>query len=731
MKKVTLLMCCLFLCIINAKNVFAFIYSEYSKNESSTSGGFSNVKNETYFNQLLNLNNIHVKFTQDENRYIFQITADGSINIYADIMKTPYNSGASALVPMLYKKENFGNEMYIQESSKMPFIDFKSGNLFSYSKVKICNEDVAYCTDSYTVKSDGNHSNIVYERNGNGDRYYIPNDLRNDCSKHTYNYRYASQYPIDTDNNGAGVSLISNNSSYSFSHNDVIKNGLNCIDSYYANINVKIAISKSYINDYRYICFAQSYLVSSNHTLTDLTESMRGVSICSQTIDLKEYAECNHNWSITKGDKNSHNLYCENCEWELTESHKLLYEYDGIKNNVCTCSYIDKVKHYFKINDNYTKEVTEILDSNSKYIKHEFKNKTGYKFKHYEIYEKQLIAKSNLSTNSNATKTVFIATSSELPDKTGQTSVIYKACYDPNHFTIKYSNINNKNIEINETIDSQQIEYDEKVLLKKNIHCVGYVFDGWSYTKGSDIIDLKPMQEVTNYTDIDNYELNLFPVYSNLDFKIIYLAGRGHFSDGSKRIEKMYTYYDDAELEKVLLYNKDEYFIEYVDGNGNQYKKMSDIKEYIEKNGINNVTLSLSPKIGRMGIGEAEITDPTIDIVDIKDDEQIISETYDNMGFDNNIQHSSKIFGMSDTNKDETRDEKLDKKTIKAAVIATLSFIADKGINEKVPDSKLAVLKMFIKSHLMLCLIGGLAFVILLILYEFLIISNYKNALKE
>ena len=682
MKKIILIMCCL--SIIYIEDAFALAYSEYSKTESSTSEGFSNVKNETYFNQLLNLNNIKVKFTQDTNRYIFQITANGSVNIYRDVMQTSDTPGISALAPMLYKKENFGDGMYIQESSKIPFVDFRTGKLFSYSKVKICNEDVAYCTDSYTLTSDGNHSNTVYENGGNGDRYYIPNNLRNANSAASYNYQYARQYPIDTYNNGSGVSLISNNSSYYMTYNDVIKNKSNCVDSYYATINVKIAIAKSNINDYRYVCFAQSYVVSDKYTLYDLRESMRGVSICSQTIDLKEYAVCDHNWSVTMGDKNSHNRYCENCEWELTEPHNLLYEYDGIKNNVCTCFYIDKVKYHFKINDDFTKEISEVLDSDSEYTKYEFKNKTGYKFKYYKVYENQLLPKSDLSTMSNAIKSVFIATSSELSDRTGQVSVTYEACYDPNHFTINYSNINNKNIEIVDTIDPQQVEYDEKTYLKENIHCVGYTFDGWSYTKGSETVDLKPMQEMTNYTDVDNYELNLFPVYSSLDFKIIYSAGRGHFADGSNYQEKNYTYYDNEELEKVLVSGKDEFFVEYVDDSGNKYKKMSDVKEYIEKNGINNVTLSLSPRIGRVGVGGAERTDPIINIDDIKGDEPIVDDTDNEIVEDNVIQYNSRIFGMSDTNKDEPKDEESAENSLRTAVIATLSFV-DKGVSSVVP----------------------------------------------
>lgn len=167
---------------------------------------------------------------------------------------------------------------------------------------------------------------------------------------------------------------------------------------------------------------------------------------------------------------------------------------------------------------------------------------------------------------------------SELPDRTGNTSLVFEAEYEANKFTIYYSNKNNKNLNLSENIEPQTIEYDEVAYLKKNINYLGYVFKGWSFVEGGESVDLAPLYEMTNYTATDGYELELYPVYANLDFKIAYSAGSGHFKDGSKYKEINYTYYDDKELEKAISDVRDLYFNCYVDDVGNKFRTMADVK---------------------------------------------------------------------------------------------------------------------------------------------------------
>lgn len=716
-------------------NVYAIAYSEVSLYESSTSSGYSTVKNDVYFNQLMNLDNVKVKFTQDNSNYIFHITGNSSVKIYNGVAITSTHRDQSSVAPMLYKTANFGNDMYVEESSKYPFFAY-TGSIFTRSTVRIGGNIIECYDESYRITSDGSLRDYNSGRDGNGDRYFIPSSLRNALSSRSYNFRYVGKYPSTLETNGQGISLLQNSSSYSYSYNDVIRNGNRCIDTCYFNINAKIAINKSYINNYRYVCFAQTYSMATEYNLGELTASMKGISLCTPTIDLKEYAECNHNWTIQAEDKARHYRYCENCEWKITEPHELMYEYDGIKNNVCTCSYIDKVKYEFKINDDFTDEVVETFDTDAEYTKHEFRNKTGYKFKHYNIYEKKYVSNVNLSTVSNTLQTIFVSTASELADKTGNVSLICEAEYEPNKFTIYYNNENNKQVELNESIEPQTVVYDEVAHLKKNIHHVGYIFKGWSLVEGGDNVDFAPLDEVTNYTAIDRYELKLYPVYSNLDFKIIYSAGSGHFADGSKYKEVMYTYYDDSELEKAFSGEYDAYFCWYYDDKGNKYRNMSDVKNYVEENSTENFTLNLFPTFGRNQIGSPERTDdvgpgggtPGTDVLPTDNPENQAADI-DSIILESNYLPYIIPFSQSDINNGS--NEEKDKKELAGAVKATLSFIIKNDNLNRNQYSKWDLIMLFIKNNFIACVFSGIALLSLLIIYEVIVISRFRRSLRS
>lgn len=724
-------------------NVYALTYSNYSSYESASSVGYSKITNEVYLNQLMNLQNIKVKFTQDDSNYIFHITANSSVNVYKDVVVTSIYSEPGSLVPMLYKTANFGNGMYIEESSKIPFSDY-IGSLYSSSTVKIGGTIIEHFEDRCNVDSEGHEKNYNSDRTGNGDNFFIPNSLRNSLSARSYNFRYSTKYPSNLNNNGAGVSVLQNSSGCYYSYKDVVRDGNRCIDFCYFNINAKIAINKSYIDNYRYLCFAQTYSLAISASNSALSASIRGVSISTDTIDLKEYAECEHSWSMNRDDKVNHYRYCEKCEWKITEPHELLYEYDGIKHNVCTCSYIDKVNYQFKINDDYTSEVTEIFDTDAEYTKHEFQHKTGYKFKYYNIYEKKFIKETDLSTNSNALKTVFVSTVSELADRTGNASLICEAEYEPNKFTIYYNSKNNKQLELSDNIDPQVVEYDEIAYLKKNVHYVGYVFKGWSFTEGGENIDLAPLSEMTNYTTIDGYELELYPVYANLDFKIAYNAGGGHFLDGSKYKEIIYTYYDDRELEKVFSKSEATYFKWYVDDNGNRFRNMTDVKNYVERNGVENIILNLFPTFGRIEIGGSGRTDDVGpggmvpsggSVIPTDGNPNNQNSDIENVDLDLDPNHIPYIVPFSnskfDNESDKNKEGEDDGKSFDGAVIATLSFIRRIDSFNGNVYSKLDVLKMFVKNNLIICIFSGMTILSLLIIYEIIVIGRFMKRLRN
>lgn len=725
--------------ILNFGNVYAVAYSSFEVNESSTSSGSSVINNVVYFNQLMNLENIKVKFTQDNNNYIFHITGNASAKIYKDVAITSTHVEESSVAPMLYKTADFGNNMYLEESGKAPYFAYV-GAVRTDATVKIGDTVIEHYTEKYRITSDGSIKDSSDEITGNGDYYFVPVSLRTAISARSYNYTNARSYPYRLYNNGIGVTLLQNSSSYSYSYNDVIRDGARCIDTCYFNINAKIAINKGYINHYRCACFAQTYSLTSDCTYNELSASIKGISLCTPTIDLKEYAECEHSWSIESAGKTNHYRYCKNCEWKVTEPHKLLYEYDGIKNNACACLYIDKVNYQFKINDDFTEEVTEVLDTDTEYAAHKFRNKTGYKFKHYNVYEKKYVSDSNLSTISNALKTVFVSTVSELSDRTGNSSLIFETEYEPNRFTVYYSNKNNKNINLSENIEPQTIEYDEVAYLKKNIDYIGYLFKGWSFVEGGESVDLAPLCEMTNYTTTDRYELELYPVYANLDFKIVYSAGRGHFKDGSKYKEIDYTYYDDKELEKAISDADALHFYCYIDDVGNKYRTMADVKKYIEKNGTENFILNLFPLFTGNPLGSPERTEggggPGERLDRGENDKVEESITYDMLlnAADENLGYNywPSIVPFSDSEiSDSDKENEDSEKSLDGAVVASLSFIIKSDTMSGNSHSKWDVLILFIKSNLPICILAGMGLLSLLIIYEIIVISSFRRSFRS
>lgn len=731
MKKYLFKICfVIFISLIFKIDSFALDASTYYREESATSYGFCKIETTIKYNQIINLQNINVRFTQNDTDYIFHITGNDTINVYSVYGGSFLSSYYNAPAPMLYKEKNFGNGLVISENDKTPFADYKSGNIYSNSYIQILRKAIASFESSYTLRSDGSIVNRVRDSWNNGERYFVPNSLRNRASARSYSYKNVTSFPYNCGNNGVGVGIISNNSGCQFTLNSVNINKTKCIEKMKININCKLSIKKEYIDDYRYICFAQSYSFLTEQKVLDLQESASGVSICTQTIDLKEYANCEHDWELSQGDKLNHKWHCKKCEWVKNEPHKLLYEYDGIKYNVCTCSYIDKVKYSFKINDDNIDELTSLLDSNSPYAKYEFTNKKGYKFKYYNKYEKKLDSMVNLSTVSNVISTELVATCSELDDETGMCSVIYDAQYNVNQFTFIYKNTNNKDLVLVGEIEPQIINYDEKAYLKKNIKHTGYVFKGWSLSYSGEEVNFLPMQEITNYTDVDLSEITLYPIYKNLDFRISYSSSRGTFSDGSKYKEVAYTYFDSAELEPLYIDSSEDYLKCYTDANGNRFYTMAEVKKYIDDNELDNFNLKLFPVITRNPQGSAERNN------DKKVDEEIRRRANHNSGpgvlndrindnaEDFNFLEDGSIYGMSVTTKDDSR--KKDSHMF-GAVVASLSFIRKPVINNKDFYYKLRLLLRFIMEHMLLVSICIILLIILIIIYEIIMIGRYKK----
>lgn len=729
--------CGLVFCLIIVSNVFAYTSSTLSIWDSSTSRGYGELSNSVTFEQYLTLQNVKVRFTQDDTTYYFEITANANMS-FSGIVNTQANIMNYLPCPILYKSENFGNQMKIVESCKIPYTDNKSGTFHTTSNVTVNSKVLSNYV--YRYKLAGDYTTVeALNSGGNGEKYFIPIALRNNCGKKISTFQYATTYPDQCVNNGSGVSLIKNNSSSNYSYTNSLVIGYN------GNYDIKIGINKTYIDDYRYLSFAETYVAVNSTNKTSQSENYSGLSICSNTIDLKEYVNCEHNWKYEVIDKLKHRAYCENCKWEKSEPHTLLYEYDGLKYNVCTCSYIDKVKYVFEINDDNIGTEIEICDSYEDYVKYPFSTKKGYNFKWYKKYEKELISYDNLSTVSNVTRTHFVATVSEFDKTAGNKSIIYKAIYSPIKFTFNYENTNNYNLNFSDSISPQVIYYDEIAHLKKNIDVRGYVFKGWTFDKGSNIIHLNKTQDVTNYTTDDLKELTIYPVYERMDYTIVYNSGDYSFSDGSKEKIVKYNFFDSGYLEQVTVNSSNKTIYGYVDDNGKLYTKLSDAQDEVERIGKTGTILNLRVSVGTIGTGGSEkpkpgmgnVISPTGNYPTYKDMTYSKDETsgytvpsnYEETNYLYNHEtyyYYRRISGMSDTYKDIVDEESNEEDDTRGKrIIATLS-VANKWhkIDENSNNKLNMILELIRLNKMKFIFMMSLLF-ILLIVYEIVVINHY------
>ena len=736
-KYIKIIISILFFVIVLTLKVFSYSSSHVNIRDNGKSSSFISASSDIVLNQYMTLNNVNVVFSQDDYKYIFAISANSSVKIYGKIMSAPASSSTGALVPLLYKEENFGNGMKISESLVLPHADCYGLTCHTMGEVNIKNKTQSKYIDKYYL-SRTEHTPIESVNTSNGERYYIPKSLRDGVSSN-WGFKNTTSYPIYCNNNGEGVSLDRNSSYHYYTY---IDENHSSYDTYYANMSVTISFNKKYIDDYRYLCFAQSLISEQMYDLGDYNFESYGVSVCSNTIDLKDYINCEHNWTYKTKDKKSHTMYCDKCKWDKEEAHSLLYEYDGIKYDVCTCSYIDKVKYRFHINDDLTGEVEEICDTDCSYSKHEFTHKKGYKFKWYEKYALKYKNPSNLSSVSNATYYDFVATTSIIDDIADYNSILYETKYSPIKYSFNYSNENNCDLKLDDKIEMQEIYYDEKAKLKKSIEVKGYEFKGWTLDKMGTKIYFIDLGDVTNYTTEDLKVYNIYPVYERMDFTVVYNAGNYIFADGKKEKVIKYNYFDNCELERPNINSSNYVFEGYVDSSGNKYKKLSDVRNIIDKMNKSNMILHLNLSVSSIGIGSAENTkkgggviEPTSESIYILNTEvSNITDIVETTGVsDNTLPYDyfydartnyNKINGMTNTD-EEIVDEEIELDEDKPRV-ATISLI-NKFDNGKTKKSKLDLLKEFIEKNGILCAAIASVLFVLLILYEMFIIRHFSK----
>ena len=740
MKKYIKITChILFFCIILTFKAFPLAVSHVDIYDSPYSTSYISASNDITFNQYMKLKDVRVSFSQDDDKYTFKVSANSSVKIYDNLFKVEAYSCSGSLVPLLYKEENFGDGMKITESTKLPHSDCYNVDCYTTAEVKIKNKTQSKYVNKYHLNYSEHITTESIDTN-NGEKYFIPKSLRNSISS-GWGFNNTTKYPIYCTNNGDGVSLVRNSSYNNYTYIN------SCYDTYFAYMDVTISINKNYIDDYRYLCFAQECIAESYGEYNDRHYNFYGVSVCSNTIDLKEYVDCDHNWTYKIKDKLSHVMYCDKCKWEKEEPHWLLYEYDGIEYDVCTCSYVDKVKYRFVINDDITGEVEEVCDTECEYNKHKFMHKKGYNFKWYEKYILKHEHDKELSKENIGIYYDFIATVSEMDKVAGKKSVLYEAKYSPIKYVFNYSNYNTCDLKLDNVISKQEVYYDERACLKKSIDVNGYEFKGWALDKKSKKIDFIELEDVTNYTTENLKEYTLYPVYERMDYTLVYNAGNYTFENGEKEKTVKYSYFDNGELEKPKINSSNYVFSGYVDTNGNKYNTLSDVRNVIDKIKKSNMILHLKVSVGSIGIGGAESTkkgrsstEPTTENKYLSNIETSSStdlyETTEIVDYSvpynylyetrtNNI-----IKGMSNTN-EEIVDEEVDADLDKPRV-ATISLINKFKFNdEKLKKSKLDLLREFIENNKILCIIAGTLLFLLLMFYEIFVIRHYIKRKSE
>lgn len=604
---------------ICAINQYVYAASNYTVStsehgEGATSSGGSTCKSTQRYYQGLKLNNVKVKFTQDSKEYFFDITAESSFSFFGNTQLSNYLCQANyndIPQPVLYNLEDFGDGMTIEENSRIGFVDYY-GNTYSNSAVTIKNKEIGYLYSSAEV----NPSTIVstgYTKRDNGEKFFIPNEARIDALADTYNYKNVKEYPFDIDNNGEGVRMISNASSKSFTFKLYNYNGngeQEYIDNANIAIKVKLAIDKSYIDDYRYVCFICSEMGHTSVWQKNNSYLSSGYSLSTNTIDLKSFSTCNHSWAVTESDATNHTIKCANCEWKKTEAHDFKFEYDGILNDVCVCSRVKQVKYHYEINDDYNVNVDKALNANSICEKVEVKKKTGYNFKWYEKYELQFNGEDlfNMTSNKISTTKVFLNNTTSIDSTTGSRSIFYKAVYSPIKYVFNYSSkASTKDYiskSLNKSIGSQMFYYDSKEYLKDNCKYDYLRFKGWTLTEGSSDVDFLPKAEILNYTSNDLSEFTIYPIYEPMEYKILYNTISGKYEGDTQQISKTYDYYIDEDFVKPKDMGKNKIFSHYEDMKGNEFTDMNALRNFIKDGAGEEQTIILFAMSKTVDVGD-------------------------------------------------------------------------------------------------------------------------------
>ncbi|MBO6134882.1 MAG: hypothetical protein J6O09_03820 [Lachnospiraceae bacterium] len=587
MKKndIKILLYCVGLLFVMTTKTLAASASSYTYSASTTASGSEKEACDVIYNQLFTLDNVKVKFTQTDDKYTFKVTGNSSYSVNNSNFGTGCKVYQSQrIVPMLYKKENFGNGIRAYERDENPYASF-SGSLTSGAFLQILSSSIFNNSQTIRYKSDGSWNATSDSFNENGEKAFIPTGARP-----TFSSIKSNKYPCMCSNDYCVGASMDNNSSYVYY--EYTSSSAEYVAKIYCIYNATISIEKKYIDDYRYLCFGGAFLLATNVYEEWLRLSVTGYSMSTNTIDLKDYINCEHEWSPLRYDQKEHILKCDYCEWEKKESHTFEYEYDGIADNMCACTEVKKVHYTYTINDDYISEEIKSYNVGDECQEIASIKKTGYNFLWYEKHELQVESKDlkNIEAKIAPTKKVFVATVSSLDNIASNFSTYYKAVYAPIEYTFVYSTASNVDkyisdkISYDKVIAPQTFHYDEKDNLRKHIDYDYLTFKGWSLTNGGNDVVFKDEEEILNYTTKDKSIYILYPIYETDKYQVLYNTLLGAYDNGSKQTGCFYDFYTDEGLLIPKNMGSNKVFSHYVDLYGNHFDTLIDIRNYIIKN---------------------------------------------------------------------------------------------------------------------------------------------------
>ena len=544
----------------------------------------------------IQMTNMQVDFTQDDDYYYFNIKSDIKLTlpnnrypIFNEVTLRRYHidyGDAYKLYPILYGNNNFTSIKYTNN-----YTTYYNNTITSrerYANTDNTDHVITISAPNEIFKYNYKRHVIIYSYKDNDiDEVLEDRLLKNIVIPNTDGFNTS-----DGNRTSYGYNLIYNNTKFT-SMTHTYTTSMTYYSTFTGQSDCKIGILKSKIDDYKYYGLGNFFLLwnsdddcqleidgKNDPSYTVRTSNYAG--FCSaQYIDLSQHINCDHNFVMTYNNSETiHKWTCQKCMWERTENHNFIYTYDDIENNACECGYKRCIK--VSIKNNINDDVKTIICK--PYEAFEFINteKEGYKLQYIE----DMILENNGYVKAEPDRIDIF------PEKYDTNTHIYNLVYSTNKYYLNFNKENNLSLNIDTEMEKQIVLYDEITTIDKNKYLVhGYTFLGWAVKPDLNTVLYADGEEIYNLTNIDEATIQLYPVYSVNHFTIKYTSNRGTM----KTKIRTYEYGIEEELEKYDGKTSDDFSYMGWEYRGNILKEKTtkQLEKYIMSD---NFTIILSAK---------------------------------------------------------------------------------------------------------------------------------------